>query len=266
MHKSLTLLFSLMFFLSFASFTVDAADIVWVHQERGNDVGSWDEDLWRELIEANGHSIVAHDFFDDLEFDPGRVDELNAGDLVIFSRDSNSGDYNTDPVEAEAWLEGVTDPMIILTPYVLRSSRWIMVDATGTPDALEPMQAIDPSHPIFAGVALNAQNEVEVWDQLGPDDNIDITDAFDVGNGTLIAQESGTDFPWIVHWEQGVEFFDGSDTFAGGPRLFLGAGSDDARPELVGLTELESEAARRLTQTLVRNAIFEEREYPFFLA
>ena len=91
-----------------------AADIIWVHQMRGGGDGenntargegtlSWEDDAWRQLIEDRGHNIIDHDFYDDLEtisfeaFDE-TIAEFEAADLVMFSRDSNSGDYN-DPIE-----------------------------------------------------------------------------------------------------------------------------------------------------------------------
>ena len=217
--------------LSLACFTipVDGADIVWVRQSRGNHVPSWEEDEWLHLMEDGGHTVIAEGPFDTIDVNLADLETLNSGDLVIFSRDSNSGDYNTTAEEVLFWTSGIGDPMIIFSPYVLRSSRWLMVDSTAIGDALEPLEALNPSHPIFNGIPLDANNQVEIWDDqiFGPDDNIDIIQSSTVGNGELIAVESGTEFPWIVHWETGVEHYDGSGTFAGGPRLFFGLGSDD---------------------------------------
>ena len=215
-----------------------AADVVWVYQQRGGGGGTapgaggggleWEDDQWRALLEGAGHTIVAHDWFDDLDADASAVDLLNSADLVIVSRDTASGDYNTNTEEAAIWTEGITAPMLLLTSFPIRNNRWNMVDTDQNPLAMDPLVAVDPAHPVFAGVTLDAAKEVQVWDDslLGPDDNINITDG-DVGNGTLIAEESGTGNPWIIYWEDGVEFYDGSNTFAGGPRMFFGAGSDD---------------------------------------
>jgi hypothetical protein len=226
-----------------------AADIVWVHQLRGQeDEGTgtipnagegtlaWEDDQWRALLEGAGHTIVAHDRFDDFELDDSSLAVLNDADLVIFSRDTNSGDYN-DPVEQETWTEGITVPMIVLSPFVLRTSRWQMVDSEGIIDTdkangIGPLSPLDPTHPIFAG-ALDANNEADIWDEdvLGPDDSIDFIDAFNddgkVGNGTLLAIETSLELPWIIYWEEGAEFYDGSAFTAGGPRLYYSVGSDD---------------------------------------
>ena len=104
-----------------------------------------------------------------------------------------------------------------------------MADSTSVVDSTANLEAIDPNHAIFAGVALDAANQVPVWDNtsFGPDDNIDLLGTTDFGNATVIAQEAGTAFPWIAMWETGIEFYDGSGMFAGGPRMFLSGGSDD---------------------------------------
>ena len=227
------------------------ADIVWVHQMRGQegegsgvtpDAGAgtleWEDDLWRALLEDAGHNIIAHDRFDDLTSNPEEIDILNSGDIVIFSRDTNSGDYN-DPDEQEAWTEGVTDPMIILTPFVVRANRWDMTASSGIvetnkDEGIGPLEAIVPDHPIFAGV-LDASNEAEIWDveALGDDDSIDFLNVFDedgmVGDGTVLAIETSLELPWIIHWEAESEFHEDSvlGFTAGGPRLYYSVGSDD---------------------------------------
>lgn len=222
-----------------------AADIIWVHQMRGGGDGenntargegglSWEDDAWRKLIEDRGHNIVEHDFYDDLEtisFDDydAAIAKLEAADLVIFSRDSNSGDYN-DPIEHEVWTSEFSTPMMIMTPYLLRNNRWDMVPSSSIQDAANPMVPVIADHPIFEGVELNADGQIDFWSQLGEEDHIDLVATADFGFAEVIAAEAETDFPWIAYWDGETEdgdFYDGSSTFAAGPRLFLSAGSDD---------------------------------------
>lgn len=221
------------------------ADIIWVGQGRGGGDGennpgpgegslSWEDDLWRQLIEGQGHNIVAHAAYDDLEntsFDEydAQIAEFNAVDLVIFSRDSSSGDYN-DPIEHETWTSDFETPLIIMSPYMLRNNRWGMVDNASIVDSASPMLATVPDHPLFNGVELDEFDELEFWMQLGDADNIDLVNTTDFGFAEVIAEESATGIPWIAYWDGEAEdgdFFDGSPTIAGGPRLFLSAGSDD---------------------------------------
>lgn len=231
--------------------TGDAARIVWVGQMRGQegegtgvtpDAGAgtlaWEDDPWRELLVGAGHNIIANGRFDDLENDRSGLEILNSADLVIFSRDTNSGDYNSFD-EQEAWTELVTVPMIIMSPFVIRNNRWDMVDSAGILETSKDvgignLVPLDAAHPIFAG-ALDANGEVDVWDEeiLGPDDSIDFLDTFEdggrVGNGVALAIESDFEVPWIIYWEAGEEFYENSvlGFTAGGPRLYYTVGSDD---------------------------------------
>ena len=154
-----------------------------------------------------------------LEIDESGLDVLNSADLVIFSRDTNSGDYN-DPAEQEFWTEGIAVPMIILTPFVIRTSRWDMTPTDGILETskdvgFRPLLALEPDHPVFAGV-LDANNEADVFDEdaLGTDDSIDFLDILDddgkVGNGTVLAVDTAFEVPWLIYWEKGVEFYEGS--------------------------------------------------------
>lgn len=235
----------LAFVLVFVMFqATQAADIIWVHQMRGGGDGvagpdagagslSWEDDQWRALIEGQGHTITKHAAFDDLEtlslddFD-GVVAELEAADLVVMSRDSNSGDYN-DPIEHEAWTSSFSTPFLIMSPYMLRSSRWDMVESTSIVDAMNSMEPVQPEHPIFDGIELT-DGTVEFWSQLGEEDHIDLVEIRNFGFGDVLAVEAETGLPWIAYWDGEQvdgDFYDGSLRFAGGPRLYLSAGSDD---------------------------------------
>jgi hypothetical protein len=237
--RTTTLLVALIVMLALSSATASGANIVWVNEDRGGGGGdagrgmgalTWDDSLWRVLLEGAGHNIIANGapYFVDIDLEPDRLALLNSADLVIVSRDANSGDYDDSPEEIEAWTSGVTVPMIVMTPYHMRNSRWRMVDTTGTPTSTETNLVVgEPNHPIFAGVPLGANNEVEFWVPLSDTDNINYTDALDVGPGQILAWEAGTEFPAIIFWEKGVEFYPGSDTFAGNTRLFFAGGSDD---------------------------------------
>lgn len=242
-----TLTFSL-FLLT--TIPLSAADIVYVHETRGNggvDTGatpnagegllSWEDDQWRALLEGAGHTIIDHGAYSDLELDESGLETLNSADIVIFSRDTNSGSYN-DPLEHEIWTQEVTAPMIIMTPYVLRNNRWDMADGdailehdkVNTIGSLEPL---DPDHPIFAGALTDGL--ADVWDEeiLGDADSIDFLNLYDedgmLGYGTVLAIEEEFGIPWIVYWEAESEFYENSINgwTAGGPRLYYSIGSDD---------------------------------------
>ena len=105
-----------------------------------------------------------------------------------------------------------------------------MVNATGIVDAMNPMLVEQPEHPIFEGIDLPEDNTFDFWSQLGDDDHIDLVSTTEFGFAEVLAVESETGIPWIAYWDGETsegDFYDGSMTFAGGPRLFLSAGSDD---------------------------------------
>ena len=81
------------------------------------------------------------------------VNVVNAADLVIVSRSVSSGSFGGD--SATIW-NGVTAPMICLNGYTARSSRMGYNTGTNIPDTVGDISltAIDPNHPIFAGIEL----------------------------------------------------------------------------------------------------------------
>ena len=103
---------------------------------------------YTDLLNADAHNVTR--YITSSSPDPN---VLNVADLVIISRSVSSGGYSNDG--ATAW-NGITAPMIITGGYVLRNSRMgyttggTMVDTTGD----ITLTVNDPTHPIFAGIAL----------------------------------------------------------------------------------------------------------------
>jgi hypothetical protein len=101
-------------------------------------------------------------------FTPAEVAALNAFDVVIVSRSNPSGNFQ-DPDETVFWNTSITAPVIHLGGYALRANRIGMytgndipdtgptADATGGPGPVR-LTVNNPSHPIFAGVALDGTN------------------------------------------------------------------------------------------------------------
>jgi hypothetical protein len=61
---------------------------------------------------------------------------------------------------------------------------------------------------------------------VGPSSFVDLT-GVGAGNGTLLANATGTEVAWIVEWEEGIEYYPGSGQTAGGPRMFFAAGTQE---------------------------------------
>jgi len=203
--------------------------IIWVsdgYDDLGD--GASDDLAWVDLLEGAGYSVdyqinaVGDGYWRTLDDD--KIAALNAADLIVVSRNSNSGDYASDATEVAQW-NGITTPLILSSTHIIRSSRWKWVDSTTIPTLDAPMIATVPDSPLFDGVALDPNNMVMAMDgTVGPISFI----TADAGNGTLIAEPA--DSPgsaWIITWDAGVEFYPGSGEIAGGPRMFFAAGTQE---------------------------------------
>ena len=208
-----------------------AANIVFVsdHYDELAD-GVQDDIGFVELLEANGHTVdntmgaaAGDGYWRTLDAD--KIAALNAADLVIYSRNSNSGDYDDDD-EINQW-NSITAPLILMSPYLSRSSRWLWVGNTsltgdgGTPN----IEAVDPSHPLFYEMELDADNQVEIYDQTVGTGTVSFYNSIDVGNGTLIATVAGEDRTVIAEWPAGVEYHAGAGQTPAGRRMLLCVGT-----------------------------------------
>jgi hypothetical protein len=163
--------------------------------------------------------------------DATKIGYLNAADLVIVSRCSNSGNYTTDAAEIANW-NGVTKPMLLMTAMLARNSRWLWVNSGTTAEAAGAglmLEAVIPSHPIFTGVSL-ANNQVDILDETvvtnGNNGNITLINTTNVGNGTLLARSvTATNYTWIAEWNAGQYFYGTSGQMAGGHRMLFSVGA-----------------------------------------
>ncbi len=219
-------LVSLVLVLAFClASSAHAATIIWVsdfYDDNGD--GVTDDQGWVELLEAQGYTVdytmgasIGNGYWRTLDDD--KIAALNAADLIIVSRCSNSGDYD-DGDEPTQW-NSVTTPLILEAMHIIRSSRWLWLDSASTTNLDSPMMdVLAVAHPLFAGVPF----PVKVLDEtVGQTSFINTTDA---GNGKVLAQtEDG--LLWIAEWEAGTEFYAGSGQIAGGPRMMFVAGTQD---------------------------------------
>ena len=197
-------------------------DIIWVTEntDAANEP-SPDDIGWTNLLEANGHTVSRRDIRN-LDTDDATLAELEAADLVILSRDTNSGNYANNPAEIARW-NGLTTPLISMSAQLVRSpDRWLWLAAGVIAyNATLTIRVEVTSHPIFAGVALDGNNEFVIAD-VGRTNPISTTTA---GNGTVLATEPGTGYVWIAFWPANTDFFAGGPQRAGGPRVFFAAGA-----------------------------------------
>ncbi len=199
----------------------DGATIVWVSDNKTPAAGVPADQAWVDLLIAQGYDVnLNFRAQQGRSLDAAEVAVLNGADLIIISRDTNSGDYASNAAEITQW-NGITTPILMQVGQIAQNSRWKWVNTGSTAIAQPTMEAMIPTHPIFAGVSLGANNQVAVLTT-----NCTFVATTDVGNGTLIAKRADNSQPWIVEWAPGVEFYAGAVEKGADKRmLFSGGGT-----------------------------------------
>jgi hypothetical protein len=206
--------------------TAGAVSIIWVSDNSTPSAAGVPGDKgWVDLLRAQGYTVdyrgeagsASPDFQYWRTLDAGKISELDAADLVIISRNTDSGQYYNG-TETAQW-NAVEAPILSLSAYMVRSSRWGWVNATTQVISDALMEVTAPAHPVFKGLSLGANNQVDVVTSS--------IDAFAVvtysGNGTLLARRADNGQLWIVEWPAGVQFYSGSGQTAGGKRMYMAA-------------------------------------------
>ena len=207
-----------------------AANIIWVSQAYDTDVDGVQDDLEAEdFVRSLGHELdVQRGNWTAL--DATKIAALNAADLIIVSRSTDSAQYATDAAEVGQW-NSVTTPMINMTSYLARNSRWLWANTTTINNLVGPtMDVLLPEHPIFTGVDLGAGNTVQLVDGTTGTGQTSMLGMLTLGSGTVIVS-TGTS-ACIVEWPAGQAFYSGAGTPAGNRMLFcMGTQESGATPQ-----------------------------------
>ncbi len=183
---------------------------------------------------------------------------LNSFDLVIISRSVGSGEYQ-DPPETLAW-NGLTAPTIVMGGYVLRNNRLGFTTGSTIPDTAGPirLKVNNPGHPIFQGVALDANNVmVNTYASLVTFNNtvqrgISVNTDPVAAGGTVLAvvgTEGDPAFGGMIigEWPAGAVAANGRDDVFGGRRLVFLSGSREASgltSQGAGIYDLSEDGAK----------------------
>ena len=211
---------------------VALAKIIWVTEAKDQNADDVQDDHgFIDLLTDAGYAVdVQLDRWKQLEGQDANdandyVAELNAADLVIISHTSNSGNYD-DGNEPTLW-NGVTSPLLQMSAYLPRSSRWRWINSTSVSDQEAPlMVVIDANHPVLAGVEVDPNGLVIPLDGAVGAGTTSFLATADAGNGTVIATTLAGDV-WVAEWAAGAEFYEGSGQVAGGPRMVFFAGTQE---------------------------------------
>ncbi len=240
MRRELVLL-SLVSVLALGS-VVQAANIIWVSDNKG--YGSVEPNTpgdqgWVGLLTVQGHNVIyknQNEYIDGQQYwrtlDPNKIAELEAADLIILSRNADSGSYSTAADNEPNLWNAVSTPLISLSAHMSRiGGKWGWLNGTGTVLAKEPkLKVVDPAHAVFAGVTIDPNGCVEA---LSAQWNVDwVKDVTDAGNGKVLATRASDGLVSIVTWEAGQKFFEAGIFTAGGPRMLFvaGTGSKNTAP------------------------------------
>ncbi|CAN5496881.1 hypothetical protein BH23VER1_BH23VER1_04680 [soil metagenome] len=191
-----------------------------------------------QVLREAGYGVQVRDQgvngFTDGEGGPD-VAAANAADLVIISRNNNSGNY----LASNAAWNSITTPVLSLSAYVTRGSRmaWLPSDQEGVAEFDQNNWRISPGasgEPAFAGLGLA---DGQTFDTSIDSSSIN-TGVTDVGNGmrVAVAANSGNNLAF-ARWSAGVPFYSGGETPAGERVYFsAGAGGTNPAPGLYNLT------------------------------
>ncbi|WP_100616025.1 PKD domain-containing protein [Confluentibacter citreus] len=168
-------------------------------------------------LEAAGHTVEAVSAkYENLN--AAGVTTLNSFDLVIISRNNNSGAYGTDATVRANWMS-VTTPVLVMSPYVSRTSRLQLFSTDGGIDTGgASVNAILETHPIFTGIDLTASNTGVVTTGT-----LNTPDTAGVGSGALIGTD-GTNAA-IVEWDENTAAYTGAGVHVGKRMYLAGTGT-----------------------------------------
>lgn len=211
--------------------TTPAPKVVFVTDNPdGDGDGFLDDQGWINWLVGQGYRVDARRGHWVEPLDPNRIAELEAADLIIVSRGAATTNYDA-AGEATKW-NALTTPLLNLNAWLLRNNgKWCWMNSTAaTKDSGSPiLLALDPNHPVFVNVGLDANDLVQILDPGVGSGNTSFINSLDVGNGTLLASSVGVyAAAWIAEWTPGLEFYPGAGQFAGGPRMMFMAGTQDA--------------------------------------
>ncbi len=180
---------------------------------------------------------------------PAFASQLNNFDLIIVSRQVNSGDFQEDP--ERAYWHGLTKPMMIMSGYLLRNNRLQFFTGDTIPDINNQgpvtLAATQPSHPIFQGITLDGSNNMQYATypistpsglvQRGLSLNTDPI----AGGGTVLATSatagSGSGGTLIGYWQPGAQL--GTHTLAGKRMTFMSGSRESDPPAQVPLAGIK---------------------------
>ncbi len=213
---------------------------------------------YTRFLEDNGYTVTR--IITSVTPDAGL---LNTFDLVIIGRSTSSTHYQN--AGATAW-NGITAPMIVMNGYTTRNSRMGYTTGATVPDTAGDVSLTVnvPTHPIFAGIALNGNKTMRnafagLADFNGTTERgISVNTDPVAGGGTVLATVGTAGDPaqggmMIGEWQAGAVMADGTADVLAGHRLVFFSGSrehDGLTSEGAGIYDLTDDGAKMFLQAV----------------
>ncbi|MBN2590209.1 MAG: hypothetical protein JXA96_10140, partial [Sedimentisphaerales bacterium] len=232
-------IFILIFFAIILSpfFSAQAQTIIWI-SEWNRDVNDipFDQD-WIDMLDAQGYNVIADTTGNYESLNTEKLMALDAADLVIFSRNTNSKNY-IDGGEITQW-NSLNAPLILLNAYLTRTNRWQWINSSQAEEFLDEkmMEIVDSNHDIFKGISAN-NGQVDMIDEAVNEGEVTFITSDTIGNGIVLAKRAEDNYVWIAEWEAGTEFYSGTSQKPVEKRmLFTAGGSASQFSGSLNLTE-----------------------------
>jgi hypothetical protein len=178
--------------------------------------------MYADDLASLGHTIVIKTDLN-VEPSPDQINELNAADLIIIPRTTNSANYNFPAI----W-NNIETPILLQSCFLTRNTRlaWFNMAEVNEADGVD-VTVIEASHPIFKDIDVSSGNLL--INTTAPLHTNPVTDA---GNGKILAVSATSGNIVIAEWPKGTQFFEGSEYSATEYRGLLLTGiSYDFTPE-----------------------------------
>lgn len=211
--------------LSFMAGAVSAqgdpdAKIYWVTEDLG---GGNSDQGFVDLLTNAGYTVDMT--FNDRQLrvlEDSELETLNRADLIIFSRDTDSRQYDDGAAEKAAWNSKIARPIINLNAFYMQANRWNWVPASDTWHYDDgPMRVLEPDHPVMEGVTItDGLVDVVTTQTTFP------KGATDAAGGTLIGVREDNGFVWLATWDTTQNISMGFPP--AGPRMLFCCGLDEA--------------------------------------
>ncbi|MFY0650676.1 MAG: hypothetical protein JXQ96_01520 [Cyclobacteriaceae bacterium] len=165
-----------------------------------------------DLLVGKGHTVEAEaGKYNNLDATGASL--LNNFDLVIISRNTNSGNFSDGA--RGAWTT-VAVPVLNLSSYVARSTRLQFLNSANQNEGGgTSILATDATHPVFANVPLENDGTVAVTAV-----DLHVVVGSDAGNGTMIGTTADGANAAIAYFEANTAAYSGGEVFPSN-RMFL---------------------------------------------